>query len=586
MAIAITGSGLTLSSIDAVARGEVVRISDDPAVLKRVTKSRDALRRKIARGEQIYGVTTLFGGMADHYPGPQLLADIQRVALWHQKSTTGPRLCEPDIRAAMLLRANSLMRGASGVRLELVERYATFLNAGAIPHVYERGSIGASGDLTPLSYIAGAIVGLDPAFKVDLRGETLDSHTALERLKLSPLTLEPKEGLALNNGSSVSTAIAANVLSRALDLTALTLSIHALYAQALLSTSQTFAPFIHEMKPHPGQAWVAAEMAKLVAGSKLMRDEAAGERGHRAGKLIQDRYSLRCLPQFVGPIIDGLIVAARQIETEANSANDNPLIDPETNEIYHTGNFLAQYTGIALDSTRYLIGLMAKHVDTQIALLMTPEFSFGLSASLVGNVETKVNVGLKALQINANQMMTLISFYGQSIVDRFPTHAEQYNQNINSQAMNAALLAREQLDVLEQYLAVALLCAVQAVELRAKQAADTYDARGVLSPATRELYVQARTAAGGAPDSSRSLHWDDLGEFIQPKVEGMIGAIDREGRVMDAIRTVRASLRRRLAVNGPEAALELGWGTESPTGSSPHQSPSPLRDPGSEQTRQ
>jgi phenylalanine ammonia-lyase len=162
-----------------------------------VTKSRDALRRKVAGGEQIYGVTTLFGGMADQNPGPQLLADIQRVALAHQKSTTGPRLAERDIRAAMLLRANSLMKGASGVRLELIERYATFLNAGAIPHAYERGSIGASGDLTRLSYIGGAIVGLDPSFKVDLGGETLDSHTALARLNLSPLTLEPKEGRAV-----------------------------------------------------------------------------------------------------------------------------------------------------------------------------------------------------------------------------------------------------------------------------------------------------------------------------------------------------------------------------------------------------
>jgi phenylalanine ammonia-lyase len=325
----------------------------------------------------------------------------------------------------------------------------------------------------------------------------------------------------------------------------LTLGIHALYAQALLSTSQTFAPFIHEVKPHAGQAWVAAEMARLVAGSKLVREETSGQRGHRAGKLIQDRYSLRCLPQFVGPIVDGLGVAARQIETEANSANDNPLIDPDTGEIYHTGNFLAQYTGVALDSVRYLIGLMVKHLDAQIALLMAPEFSFGLSASLVGNAAAKINVGLKALQVNANQMMTLISFYGQSIVDRFPTHAEQFNQNINSQSMNAALLAREQLDVLEHYLAVALLCAVQAVELRAKQTADTYDARAVLSPATQPLYAQARAAAGGPPDKSRALQWNDLDEYLQPKVEGLLTDIGRRGGVVDTVSGLCRSLRER-----------------------------------------
>jgi phenylalanine ammonia-lyase len=349
--------------------------------------------------------------------------------------------------------------------------------------------------------------------------------------------------LALNNGTGVSTGVAANAMSRALDLTALTLGIHALYAQALLSTSQTFANFIHAVKPHPGQVWVAKEMGALVAGSKLMRDEAAGERGHRAGKLIQDRYSLRCLPQFVGPIVDGLATAAKQIETEANTANDNPLVDPDSGEIFHTGNFLAQYTGVAMDSMRYHLGLLAKHVDVQIALLMTPEFSYGLSASLVGNSESKTNVGLKSLQLGGNQMMPLISYYGQSVVDRFPTHAEQFNQNVNSQAMNSANLARQQLDVLEHFLALALMCGVQAVELRAKLTANTYDARAVLSPATAKLYDAARTASGSPPNAARPLHWNDLDEFIQPKVEGILASIASRGAVLESVAGVSRSLR-------------------------------------------
>jgi len=545
MTITISGSGLTIADIAAVSRGAQVRLSDAPAVLARVEKSRKVIEQKIARGEQIYGVTTLFGGMADQYVGPDLLADVQKLALWQHKSTTGPRLPETDVRAAMLLRANSLMKGASGIRLEIIERFVKFLNAGMIPHVYQRGSIGASGDLVPLSYIAGAILGLDPSFKVDHGGETLDSHTALANLGLKPLAPAPKEGLALNNGTGACTGVAANAVGRARDLTALTLGIHALYAQALLATSQSFAPFIHAEKPHPGQIWTAEEMGKLVAGSKIIRDEAAGERGHRAGKLIQDRYSLRCLPQFIGPIVDGLTTAAKQIETEANCANDNPLVDPDSGEVYHTGNFLAQYTGVAMDSLRYFMGLLAKHVDVQIALLMTPEFSYGLSASLVGNSEGKANVGLKSLQLGGNQMMPLISFYGQSIVDRFPTHAEQFNQNINSQAMNSANLAREQLDVLEHYLAVALLCAVQAVELRAHLTAGSYDARTVLSPATQELYVQARTAAGGPPTAARPLHWNDLDEFIQPKVEGLLANISGRGSLFKAIAGLSESLARR-----------------------------------------
>jgi phenylalanine ammonia-lyase len=543
MTIVVRGADLTLADIAAVARGARVALSDDPAVLDRLHRSRDVIRRAVAEGQQVYGVTTLFGAMADQYVGPEQLVDVQRLALWQHKSTTGPRLPAGDVRAAMLLRANSLMKGVSGIRIEIIERFAAFLNAGVHPHVFERGSIGASGDLVPLAYIAGAVLGLHPSFLVDMDGETLDSHAALARLGLAPLELEPKEGLALNNGTGASTGIAANAADRALDLAALTLGIHALYAQALLSTDQSFAPFIHQVKPHPGQIWVARTMAELVRGSSLIRSEAAGARGHRAGTLIQDRYSLRCLPQFLGPVFDGLANAARQVETEANCANDNPLIDPDSGEIFHTGNFLAQYTGVAMDQLRYHLGLLAKHVDVQIALLMTPEFSYGLSASLVGNTETGVNVGLKSLQIGGNAMMPLIAFYGQSIVDRFPTHAEQFNQNINSQAMNSANLARETLDVLEHYLAVALLCGVQAVELRAQLVEGSYDPRNLLSPATAKLYEAARKAAAGTPDATRPIHWNDLDEFLQPKVEGLLSDISSRGATFDAVAPTRAALR-------------------------------------------
>lgn len=542
MTITISGAGLTIADIAAVANGAGVTLSADAEVLSRIERSRAVIQNAVAKGEQIYGVTTLFGGMADRYVGQDLLVDVQRLALWQHKSTTGPRLPDTDVRAAMLLRANSLMKGASGIRLEIIERFATFLNAGAHPHMFQRGSIGASGDLVPLSYIAGAILGLDKAYLVDHQGETLDSHTMLARLGLKPLELEPKEGLALNNGTGACTGVAANACARALDLASLALGIHALYAQALLSTDQSFHPFIHHVKPHPGQVWTAQQMANLVKGSKVIRNEAAGDRGERTGKLIQDRYSLRCLPQYLGPIIDGLVNAARQIEVEANCANDNPLIDPDSGEILHTGNFLAQYAGVAMDQLRYFIGLLAKHVDTQIALLMTPEFSYGLNPSLVGNMDAGINVGLKSLQIGGNSMMPLISFYGQSIVDRFPTHAEQFNQNINSQAMNSANLARETLDVLEHYLSLALICGVQAVELRAKLVADSYDARAILSPETAPLYAAGRAAAMGPPDTSRPLHWNDLDEFIQPKVEGVLADVHSRGSVLTAIGPVREAL--------------------------------------------
>jgi phenylalanine ammonia-lyase len=543
MTITLDGSSLTLSEIDVVARGgAAVAVTDDPSVIARVHGSREVIARAVERGEEIYGVTTLFGGMADVHVTREQLIDVQRIALWQHKSTTGPRLPEADVRAAMLLRANSLMRGASGVRIELIERLVAFLNAGAAPHMYQRGSIGASGDLVPLSYIGASVLGLSPAFLVDHDGETLDCHTVLKRLGYDPIDPEPKEGLALNNGTGASTGVAANVMTRALDAATIALGVHALFAQAILATDQSFHPYVHAQKPHPGQVWSAARMAELLKGSRTIRSEAGGDRARRKGGLIQDRYGIRCLPQFFGPIVDGLATAARQVETEANTANDNPLIDPDSGETFHTGNFLAQYTAIAMDSTRYLIGLMCKHIDSQIALLITPAFSNGLTPALVGNIDTGVNVGLKSLHIGMNQMATQISYLGQSVADRFPTHAEMYNQNINSQAMNAANLARDQMDVTEHFLAAAILTGVQAVEVRSMAETGSGDAREILSEATVPLYEAARTAAEGEPRKDRTIVWDDMDGFLQPKVEALLDEITRRGTIHEALVPLRSAL--------------------------------------------
>ncbi|GAB1380720.1 HAL/PAL/TAL family ammonia-lyase [Pararhodobacter aggregans] len=534
--ITISGEGLTLADIVAVSQGAEVQLSADPTVLARVSASQERIEKAVAGGEQVYGVTTLYGGMADQYVPVERMVELQHIALWHHKTATGPRLPEADVRAAMLLRVNSLMKGYSGVRLELIQRYVTFLNAGVTPHAFQRGSIGASGDLVPLSYIGASVIGLDPAFLVDWKGETLDCHTALARLGLAPLTLRPKEGLAMNNGTTASTGVAANAMGRGVTVFALSMAVQAMLAEALLATNQSFHPTIQAIKPHPGQIFVGSLFRDLLEGSQLIRSEAAGARGHRQGKLIQDRYSLRCLPQYTGPIADMLAVAARQITTEANSANDNPLIDPDTGEVYHTGNFLAQYTGVACDTLRAQLGMLLKHLDVQIAMLVTPEFNNGLPPSLVGNTGHGLNMGLKSLQLTCNSVAPLVQFYGRSMVDLYPSHAEQFNQNINSQAMNAANLAREAVEASEHFLAAALVFAVQALELRAQTVRPGYDASDLLSHRNAALYRAARTAALGAPDAARPMLWDDTEGFIQDKVEGILTDL-REGQ---AIRTALA----------------------------------------------
>ena len=540
--ITISGEGLTLEQIFAVSNGAQVRLTDASEVNARIEGSVAKVKAAVEAGEPIYGVSTLYGGMADKQVPLERMVELQHMALWHHKTATGPRLGREDVRAAMLLRANSLAKGFSAVRRELIERYVTFLNRGVTPHVFKRGSIGASGDLCPLSYIGASIIGLAEGFMVEMDGEDVDCLVALERLGMEPLELLPKEGLAMNNGTTASTGVAANNMARAQNITALAFGVQALIFQALLATNHSFDPVIQEVKPHPGQIFVAKQFRHLLQGSALIRDKAAVNREHQGGDIIQDRYSFRCLPQYTGPILEGLATAGRQITIEANSANDNPLINPETGEVYHTGNFLAQYTAIAMDDVRLHLAMLIKHLDVQVALLATPEFSKGLSPSLVGNEEHGLNLGLKSLQVQCNSIGPLVHFYARSMADLYPTHAEQFNQNINSQAMNSANLTRESIELCEHFLACALVFAVQAVELRSAKNGKGYDASALLSDATRTFYRTAREIASGLPNPEEPLVWNDMDGFIEDKVANLLADISGQGRLVAAVAETRQAI--------------------------------------------
>jgi phenylalanine ammonia-lyase len=541
--VIIRGEGLTIDEVARVSQGAKVRLTEEPAILQHVHASHDYVMQAVENNQPIYGITTCFGGMANIVIPHEEATELQNNLVWSHKTGAGKRLPLTDVRASMLLRANSLMRGISGIRLQIIRRLELFLNAGVTPHVYEFGSIGASGDLVPLAYIAGAIIGLDARYTVDFRGEEVDCLTALERLGLPRLRLRPKEGLALMNGTSVMTGIAANCVSEAQKLLALTMGTHALMAQGLYATNQSFHPFIHQHKPHPGQRWSAKVMLDLLADSQLVRHELEGQHEHRGHDLIQDRYSLRCLPQYMGPIVDGIAQIARQVEVEANSATDNPLIDLNLPSCYHSGNFLGQYIGVAMDQLRYYLGLMAKHLDTQIALLVAPEFSNGLPPSLVGNPERRVNVGLKPLQLCGNSIMPLLLFNGNSLADRFPTHAEQFNQNINSQGFGSANLSRHSLDMFQRYMAIALIFGVQAVDLRTYKVARHYDARSHLSPTTVTLYEAVRQVVGRAPSEERPYIWNDNEQALDEHIARIAADLQNEGHISKTINQILSSVQ-------------------------------------------
>lgn len=507
----ISGQGLTIDSLMRVARERAnASLSNNASIRSRLEASRLYIQEAIDRGECIYGITSGFGGMGYITIAREEAADLQNNLPWFLKTGAGEILPTPDIRAAMLLRANSLMRGVSGIRFELIERLILFLNQGVTPHVHSLGSIGASGDLVPLAGIAGALIGLDDSFLVDFKGETMPSPKALKLLGLVPIKLNPKEGLALVNGTSVHTGIAAGCLHDMQLLLALTLSTHAMILQGLAVSNESFHAFIHNHKAHPGQCFVASQMLRLLDNSTLIRDE-IGRKHHSVedGQLIQDRYSVRCLPQFLGPVVDGFALIRTQVEVEMNAATDNPLIDSEEAISYHGGNFLGQYVAVGMDHFRYYIGLLAKHLDVQIALLVESSFSGGLADSLVGNPYRKVNMGLKGLQLTGNSIMPLLQHLGNSLADRFPTHAEQFNQNINSQGLGSANLSRQSIALLQQYLAHALIFGVQAADLRTYKTHGHYDARVSLSPATLRLYETVKKLVGKPPSPERPLVFND-----------------------------------------------------------------------------
>jgi phenylalanine ammonia-lyase len=534
--VMIGDAPLTLDDVVHVARhGQQVGLTVQEEILQRIDASCDYIADAVKSGKPIYGVTSGFGGMAHIAIAPEQAAELQNNLIWYHKAGTGKKLPLADVRAAMLLRVNSHIYGASGIRLELLQRLVTFLNAGVTPHVYEFGSIGASGDLVPLSYITGALVGLDRRYTVDFDGETVDAPTALSKLGLEPMELLPKEGLAMMNGTSVMTAIAANCIHDTKSLLALTMGVHALALQGLQGTNQSFHPFIHAHKPHTGQVWTANRMLSLLADSSLIRDELDGSHDYRGSQPIQDRYSLRCLAQYLGPIVDGIEQIGSQVEVEMNSVTDNPLIDVEHQASYHGGNFLGQYIGTGMDRLRYHIGMLAKHLDTQIALMVAPEFNHGLSSSLTGNTENPVNMGLKGLQIVGNSIMPLLTFYGNSLADRFPTHAEQFNQNINSQGFASANLTRRSLEIFQQYLAISLMFGIQAVDLRTYLIKGHYDASVCLSPQTRELYLAVLEVIGQSPSPDQPYVWNDLDFPLDEHIAKIVADIQAGGVIIQAV---------------------------------------------------
>ncbi|KAJ5579780.1 uncharacterized protein N7459_005765 [Penicillium hispanicum] len=478
--ISLDGESLNLSCVVAVAKyGLAATVSSGTELVERVSLSTALLKQKLDQGTVIYGVNTGFGGSADTRTGhhetlQKALLQMQNsgVLLPTDRGAYSPKTIEglkshavpvPIVRASMLTRCNSLLRGHSAVRMEVIELILTLLARGMTPIVPLRGSISASGDLSPLSYIAGTLEG-NPDIYVhcsDHHGtEIVRADQALARLGLSPITLGPKEGLGLINGTAFSCGAGSLVMSEANQLALLSQILTAIGTEALLGSRGNFHPFIADVRPHPGQKEVASNIYAMLAGSKLISDSDPEQHG-----LAQDRYALRTASQWLGPQIENLALAMSQIQCELNSTTDNPLFDSVRGEIHHGGNFQATAVTSAVEKIMTAMQMIGKMIFSQCSEIINPLSNRGLPPNLCAD-DPSLSFALKGVDINMAAYMSELAYLAHP-VSSYVQSAEMHNQSLNSLAFIATRYASEAVEVLSLMTATYLYVLCQALDLRA-----------------------------------------------------------------------------------------------------------------------
>jgi histidine ammonia-lyase len=447
--IILRPGAVTLAELRAIWNGAPVALDD--TAWAAIDRAAEAIGRILDSGRTVYGVNTGFGLLAQTRIPADRLADLQRNLVLSHSAGLGEPLDRCIVRLTMVLKAIGLARGHSGVRRILVERLLALVEADALPLVPSQGSVGASGDLAPLAHMSAALIGEG---RLELGGEALHAREAMARLGLEPLTLEPKEGLALINGTQVSTAIALDVLFTAERLFGAALVSGALSTDALKGTDAAFDPRIHEARGQPGQIAVAAVLRRLLANSDIRAS-------HRDCERVQDPYSFRCQPQVMGAALDLIRHAARTLEIEANAVSDNPLLFGE--EALSGGNFHAQPVAFAADILAMATCEIGSIAERRLAVLIDPKMS-GLPPFLVE--ESGVNSGFMIAQVTAAALVSEnknLAF--PASVDTIPTSAGQ--EDHVSMATHGALKARRIARNAAGVIGIELLAACQGIDFHA-----------------------------------------------------------------------------------------------------------------------
>jgi histidine ammonia-lyase len=445
---------VTIADVCTLARGGAgATLSADAAYRARLGASRASLERQLAAGRVIYGVTTGVGESCENQvPAPLVESLSVNLVAFHGCGTGAP-LADHESAAVVAARLASLARGHSGVRPVVLERLAALLQHRILPRIPAEGSVGASGDLTPLSYVAAVLMG---DREVSFGGAVMPAGQALERCGLEPLPLAPKEALSLMNGTSMMTGLACLAFDRARTLSRLASALSAMASDVMRGNASHFDARIFALKPHPGQALSAAWIRKDLA-----YDGAPTE----VGKRVQDRYSLRCAPHVIGVLVDSLSLYRGVLEVELNSVNDNPIVDAERDEILHGGNFYGGHVALVMDGLKSAVANVADLLDRQLALLCNPMTNNGLPADLVAPTAGVSHHGFKAMQISASAL-TAEALKLTMPASVFSRSTESHNQDKVSMGSIAARDCQRVLELVETVAVIELLALCQAVDLR------------------------------------------------------------------------------------------------------------------------
>jgi len=450
--VILDGRSLTLADVEAVARDNR-RVSLSDGARARMLRAHAHVDRIVRNRDVVYGVTTGFGKLSDVAIPPERLAELQVNLVRSHASGVGPLLSHEATRAMMLLRANVIAKGFSGARPELPELLVGMLNAGLWPPIPEQGSVGASGDLAPLAHLALALIG--EGVLNDASGSG-DAATVLRAHRLEPVTLGPKEGITLINGTQAHTAIAALAVCDARRLWHTAHIAGAASLEALLGTPVAFDARIHEARGQAGQQQSAALLRELLADSEIRES-------HRHGDpRVQDAYSLRCMPQVHGPVADAIDFAESLIARELNAATDNPLVF-ENGELLSGGNFHGQAVALALDVLAIVLTNLATMAERRIDRLVHPDLNQGLPPFLTQ--DAGVCSGFMMAQVTAAALASECKVLAHpASVDTIPTDGSK--EDVVPMAMGAAWKLGRVVRNVQHVLAIELMCAAQGVDYR------------------------------------------------------------------------------------------------------------------------